>query len=333
MVKQALLIAAFFLIPLIAYFLVPSPPELSPATLTHIEGNAMGMDYHVMIGRPLSQQELVQTKSIILSIFDHIDKVYNGWNPHSEISVINRAPAKKPIPVSKELFAFLQTADTLNKKSQGKFDPTIEPLRQFWQHHFEKRSWPDPTELLSLKSKVGWEKIQLKQNYLIKMQPGIQLNFDCISKGYCVDLIVESLLAQNEKSCFVEWGGEIRAVGNHPKGRSWQVYVSNLGNNDPDEALVVIPVTNCALATSGDYFQRWNINNRIYTHILNPKSLEPLEIKPGSLASVTVQAASCHVADALATAAMLFDSLQEAEEWAKGLQENNPELVFWFVTR
>ncbi len=105
----------------------------------------------------------------------------------------------------------------------------------------------------------------------------------------------------------------------------------------------MLALDNRAIATSGDYLQNWtilshsNTNNTrpitTYFHIFDPKTLRPLESSQKSIASASVAASSCAFADGLATAAMMFPSLVEAETWATSIKEKFPETTFWLISR
>jgi thiamine biosynthesis lipoprotein len=65
----------------------------------------------------------------------------------------------------------------------------------------------------------------------------------------------------------------------------------------------VLPLTDLAAATSGDYRNFREINGRRYSHVLNPRTGRPLEDPP---AAVSVVHPSCMTADGLCTALMVL---------------------------
>ena len=137
---------------------------------------------------------------------------------------------------------------------------------------------------------------------------------------------------------FVEWGGEISAKGEHPDKRPWKVFISQLGNCDPKQAIAYVDLDNQALATSGDYYQFWKIERapqktKFYCHIIHPLTLFPLEVKIGTVASASLLADDCLTADALAKVLMLFDTPQKAEEWAMQIKKKHPSFRYWITVR
>ncbi len=69
------------------------------------------------------------------------------------------------------------------------------------------------------------------------------------------------------------------------------------------EVAAIFPLTNTALATSGNYRNFYLENGQRYSHTLDPVSGRPVRHK---LASVTVLDETCARADALATALMVM---------------------------
>lgn len=147
-------------------------------------------------------------------------------------------------------------------------------------------------------------------------------DLDGMLKGFTVDLILEKLTEKGYKNLYVEWGGEISTRGSHPKGRPWRILV----NQTP------LDLVNAAIATSGCQEQLWKIDNRIYTHIIDPYSLKMIEVTTNQVHQVTVLAPTCAFADALATACMACGSLENAYALAKKIKHQFPEVDFWITS-
>ena len=155
-------------------------------------------------------------------------------------------------------------------------------------------------------------------------------------------MLMERLNEVGIMNAFIEWGGEIRACGHHPQGRPWTVYISRLGDCDPEHAVATLFLNNQAIATSGDYLQNWTIRisdqddkekTVTYFHIFDPKTLQPIEATYTSVASTSIVASNCALADGLATIPMMFSSSTEAVEWADRIKEQYPDILFWIISR
>lgn len=302
----------------------------SIATFT---GNAMTITYKVTVGGALTQKQNQDIRHIISRVFSDIDNTYNKWNPESELSRLNRAKRNTKIPISPDLEKFLQQTGELVALTNGRFDPTVEPLQALWKHRLEHGRLPTPLEIAAITPAVGWHNIHIADGIFSKDDDYTMLDLGGIAKGYAVDLLTERLNAAGYPDVYVEWGGEIRASGQHPSGRPWNVFISRLENTDPTQAIAHLHLKDQAIATSGDYLQFWTVDGRRYFHIIDPRLKIPLTIGEHTVASASVLADTCAFADALATAAMTFQTASEAEQWAEAIRNSYPNVSFWIVSR
>lgn len=310
--------------------------EHSPST-TVLTGQAMTIDYRIIIGKNLDSQENKNAQKIIDSTFEEVNAIYNKWNPHSELSRLNRLPAAAKVTLSPELARLLQQTDEIVQLTEGRFDPTIEPLQALWKNKLAQGQIPSQAEIDALAPAVGWDKIHFQGGFFYKDHTLTSLDLGGIAKGLCVDLLVERLNKAGFPDVFVEWGGEIRASGHHPDDRPWNIFISRLGDSNPEHAIATLSLNDQAIATSGDYLQNWTVwiadSPVTYFHIIDPKSYHPLIINNESAASASVMAPTCTLADGLATAAMMFPTAAEARAWAQNLQKQNANLSFWIISR
>ncbi|MCB0298734.1 MAG: FAD:protein FMN transferase, partial [Calditrichaeota bacterium] len=92
-------------------------------------------------------------------------------------------------------------------------------------------------------------------------------------------------------------GGEARAKGNNERGQIWRVGVTS--PERVDNIQKVVWLQNKAIATSGDYFNYYEMDGKRYSHTIDPQTGKPVTHK---LASVTVVSDNCMTADGFATA-------------------------------
>jgi FAD:protein FMN transferase len=155
---------------------------------------------------------------------------------------------------------------------------------------------------------VGAHKISFKK-------PGMALTLNGIAQGFAGDLAAAALGAQGIHNALLNTG-EWSAVGQSPQGSAWR-----LGIADPREehklvatlALLGRRVAPCAVATSSDAFCRFGRDDR-HHHIFDPKTGD----SPTGLASVTVVAPSCTLADAMTKVLFMGDkqnALDLAKKW------------------
>lgn len=308
-------------------------PKPKGIELASFQGTVMTVPYKIEIGDAISPADQAKIEQVIRSTFHEINAVYNKWNPDSEVARINQAEAAVAVPVSKELIAFLERCTRFVELSQGRFDPTVETIQNLWKQHLEEHTAPPRSEINRLKPAVGWHNLVIGKSTVTKKQSHTQIDLGGIAKGYAVDLLIERLQECGFRNLFVEWGGEIRAAGKHPQGRQWAVFISNLDDLNPEHALAYVPLSNQAIATSGDYLQQWKIGSKTYFHVFDPQTLYPLLMTDESIASATVLTKECVDADALATMLLMCKNMDEAKALCKQIQKKYPDAAFWMMSR
>lgn len=277
----------------------------------HFEQERFGMHFCAVIAHPLNNNEIQKLETLFDSIFLTVDNVYNNWNPDSELSLLNKLPAHEKVQISPELSALLHAAQDIYLLSKGKFDPTIEPLQQLWKKYLRAQAIPPQEQIDLLLPAIGWNHVHLEGNLFWKDHPLTAIDVGGISKGYAIDCLANALFEQGYRNFYLEWGGEVRTVGQHVEGRPWRVGI---------KGMAAVEQENAALATSGDYYQCWDVDGVTYFHIFDPITKKPLVKTSSSIVTTCVQAPSCTLADGLATVLMLFPSPEEAANWASTVE-------------
>lgn len=309
----------------------PLPEEVYTVT-----GNAMTIDYRILVGHPLDKKQRATVHGLIQSAFDDIDLTCNNWNPSSEISAFNKAPAGQKCALSPLLYDLMELSQNVVALTRGRFDPAIGGLQNLWRKHMEEGLSPPQEAIAHYQRCSRWDNVHLAAGVAHKDYDETYIDLGGIAKGYCVDLILQRLNEAGYANVFVDWGGDIACSGQHPQQRPWTVVIRNPFTSDPlENPIATLSLSQHAVATSGDYWQQWQVQEEgrsvSYTHILDPKTQTPLTQQ--GITSVSVLAPSCALADAFATAGMIFDSPEEARHWAEEVQQQFPDMAFWIVSR
>ena len=302
-------------------------PQLTTTTFGSV---AMKMPYKIIVGAPLLPDELATLQAAVSATFDEVNATYNNWNPQSEISAFNNGITTT---LSPSLIRLLNITDEAVILTEGRFDPTVEPLRLLWNSFLADNSTPPAEAIAQTMEAVGWHHLEIGSSSIHKKHPSLRIDLCGIAKGFAVDLISEQLIAAGYHHFYVEWGGDIRVSGLHPTGRPWRVFIAQFENTQLDDAIATVELQDEAIATSGDYIHNWGTETGYYSHIIDPSTGWATPLSPERVSSATVTAPSCALADALATAALLFDTIEDAQTWAKEIEEKYPTVRFWFASR
>jgi thiamine biosynthesis lipoprotein len=193
----------------------------------------------------------------------------------------------------------LEQSQKLAAASGGAFDVTVGPYVNLWRKARREQRLPRADLLAAARSAVGWEKLQLdpRAHAAKLLAPNMRLDLGGIAKGYAVDEAIKVLRACGIRQALVAGGGDMAASGPPPGQKGWRIQVAPLDMTNAPPARFV-RLANAGLATSGDAFQRLEIDGQRYSHIVNPKT--GIGLTDHSL--VTIIAPDGLTADGLATA-------------------------------
>lgn len=219
----------------------------------------------------------------------------------SEISRFNRSESTDWFPVSQETADVVAAAQEISKETGGAFDVTVAPLVNAWSFGPGKRTQEPPTKetIADLRKKIGYEhlSVQMSPPALRKAIPELSVDLSAIAKGHGVDRLVLVLRELNVEHAFVDIGGEVRLLGDRID-RPWGVGIQ-VPDGTPNEVVTALPLSDAAIATSGDYRNYFDSDGERYSHTIDPRTGYPVK---HDLASVSVIAESCMLADGWATA-------------------------------
>ncbi|WP_298864065.1 FAD:protein FMN transferase [uncultured Sulfitobacter sp.] len=259
-----------------------APSCLAAGDVDVTGGLAFGSSWRVTAGSGLDKTTI---PTEVAAIIDQVDKTMSPYLAQSDLSRFNTAAATDWQEMPRSLCEVVYAALDVAKLTDGAFDPTVGPL--------VSRYGFGP-----IAGGMGqFRDIHLRAAALKKTVPDLTLDLCGIAKGYALDRITSRLQTLGLTDALIEVGGEVRAIGQHPSGRSWQVAVSDPTAVDFGVRRIVAPGA-LALATSGHVAN--GISGQYSTsHIIDPYVRTPANT---SLVSVTVLAPTAMRADALATA-------------------------------
>jgi len=280
-------------------------PAAAPGLL-QFSGQTMGTTYVVKLaGAALSAPRLEALQASVHDALEGINRSLSLHRADSELMRFNRHASAMPFVLSKDFLAVLAAAQQVSELSGGAFDVSVAPLTQAWGFGPDKRRIvPAAEQIEAGRAAVGWRGLQLDaaQRTATKAHAGLQADLGGIAKGHGVDLAALALEAGGMEHYMVEVGGEVRTRGHNAQGRAWQIGIEQ-PDAMPQRARSVVPLSGRSLATSGDYRFYFEQGGRRYSHEIDPRTAEPIS---HGLASVSVVADNCMLADALATALIVM---------------------------
>ena len=272
----------------------------SDQTLKTITGGALGTTYNILY---FTKQQPIK-KSELDSIFNVVNQSMSTYIPSSDISKINKGDST--VVIDKMFEEVFLLSKKIHSNTGGYFDPTVGKLVNAWGFGPKKLKLKmNQNTVDSLKQFVGFSKLKLNPNRTInKQNKNIELDFNAIAKGYCIDRLASFFNQKKIDNYLIELGGELIAKGTKINtNRPWTVGVDNPNQTNTRELITTLSLTNKAMATSGNYrkFRIDSLTGKKYVHTINPITGFTI---PSAVLSASVIANDCATADAYATAFM-----------------------------
>lgn len=257
--------------------------------------------------------------------FDAINLSLNPFNPNSVIAKVNR---NEEVETDEHFRTVFNKAMEISGRSNGFFDITSAPLINAWGFGTTKTDSVSPQLIDSIRQFVGYRKVRLEGNRVIKDDPRIRLNCSAIAKGYAVDAVATVLERNGVENYMVEIGGEVVVKGVNESGQAWRTGIRkpeeiSLDKPSPIEEIIQLNKKG-GIATSGDYLNFYIKDGKKFAHTINPLTGYPAE---QNILSCTIVADDCMTADGYATALMAM-GMEEAVRIAGTLNEFDYYLIY-----
>jgi FAD:protein FMN transferase len=273
------------------------------------EFNAMGTLCEIQFYAAHYVQAEQVTQQVISEVH-RLEARYSRYRSDSFLTEINRVAAKGgSIKVDDETAGLLNYAHTCYQQSDGLFDITSGILRKVWS--FKNQTLPDEAELSVLLKRIGWDKVNWSYPLLSFSVPDMEIDFGGIVKEYAADRAAILCQSLGIHHGLINLGGDIKVIGARLDGCAWRIGIRHPRRSE--QILQTVPLTQGALASSGDYERCIILDGKRYSHILNPKTGKPVHY----LAGVSVVADFCVIAGSATTIAMLKE--QQGIQWLENL--------------
>lgn len=292
-----------------------------------LSGPIFGTRYHINVVLNDDPVRLENLGQGIGRVLQQVDVSMSTWRQDSELSLFNSAVDQSQWrEISPELLEVLTAARSISEFSEGAFDITVGPVVNLWGFGPEGRPdvVPDAAVLAQRLGAIGYWNIELQQDPpAVRTRSHQYLDLSAIAKGYGVDAVARYLEDEGITAFLVEIGGEIRVKGRKPGGEAWRLAIEEPVVDDRQINRVIV-LDDHGLATSGDYRNYFESDGQRYSHTIDPVTGQPIS---HNLASVTVIAENCMLADGIATA---FNVMGFEKARALAIRDNIPA---YFIVR
>jgi thiamine biosynthesis lipoprotein len=242
----------------------------------------------------------------VMQEMHRIDELMSPYKQDSELSLVNRDAADHPVKISRELFNLIERSLYFSRISHGAFDITFSSVG--YMYDYREGIAPTDEEIKQALPGINYRHLILDRNAstIRFARKGMRIDLGGIAKGFAVDNSIAILSKMGFHQALVTAGGDSRILGDK-NGKPWMT-----GIRDPrkkEESVVVIPLSDAAISTSGDYERYFMRDGVRYHHILNPKTGKSVH----GTRSATVIGPDATTTDALSTTLFVLG-------WEKAMQ-------------
>jgi thiamine biosynthesis lipoprotein len=240
----------------------------------------------------------LQNIEIAIDEIKRIEALFTTFKPDSQTNLINDNAGIKPVKVDSEVLELIERSIAISGITQGAFDITYGSIdKSLWNFDKAMTALPSTEEAKKMVHLINYKNIIInkEKSTVFLKEKGMRIGFGGIGKGYAAEMAKNKLVANNVKSGIINASGDLTAWGMQPNGKPWTIGIA-----DPDRPAAVfsyLEISEKAVATSGNYEKFIMINNRKYSHTIDPKTGLPIT----GIKSVTVISGNAEFADAMAT--------------------------------
>lgn len=256
-----------------------------------------------------------------------LDYFYHLFNAFDSTSVISRVNRGEPVEVDTLFQKVFNRAQEVAALTDGAYDITCAPLINLWGFGFKDGDTVTAAAIDSVRAFIGYEKVHLEGNRVVKADPRVILNMSSIADGTVCDMIAAMFESKGIRNYMVEFGGEMRVKGLNPSGEAWRLGITkptddSTGLNQELQQIIRFPMPR-GMATSGNYRNFYVKDGKKYAHTIDPIEGCPVQ---RDILSATIVAADGMTADACATAFMVLGS-----ERAKRFYERMKGIDYYII--
>lgn len=263
-------------------------------------------DMHLLVTDPA---QLPRARALVDGALDDVESAGSRFRPDSEVSALAVGDGSRR-PVSPVFADLLAAALEAARITDGDVDPTIGcAVVELGYDECVAGNTQTP-RITSVGVPVDWTAIEF-DGRSVRVPAGTLLDLGASAKAVAADRCAELVFRETGMGVLVNLGGDLRTAGPAP-GDGWRILVQD----DADDAASHVTIgTDTGLATSSTRRRRWQRAGQAHHHILDPRtraSADPV------WRCVSVAAASCLIANAISTAAIIRG--RRAPAWLRSLE-------------
>ena len=258
-----------------------------------------------------------------MNLCDKYEKIFSRTADDSELYQLNHrelTPVKgteDTYQVSASLAELVSKGLDYSVLSEGAFDIAIEPLTSLWNFTAENPKVPKDSLIQAALPKCNYHNISVDtdKNEITLKTDDTAIELGAIAKGYIADRLKDYLVSQDVKSAIINLGGNVLCIGEKTDNSAFKIGIQK-PFADRSETIAVMDIKDKSVVSSGIYERYFKVSDKIYHHILDPKTGYPYE---NDLLGVSIVCDSSTEADALSTTCFAM-GLDDGLKYIEGIK-------------
>ena len=264
-----------------------------------------------IVGYAYTEDEFSKQAQIIkdrLIFYNNLYDIYNDYDGINNIKTINDNAGISPVVVDQEIIDLIKFSKDMYDTTDGRVNIAMGSVLSIWHEYREYgTNYPDRASLPPMEELEEAAKhtsiddviIDEESSTVYLADPDMSLDVGSTGKGYAVQRVMEYCRAQGMDHILLSLGGNISGLGTRIDGTNFRIAIQNPDMDSEEQYVAKVDIDDGqCVVSSGDYQRYYEVDGKIYCHIINPDTLYPAD----TYASVSVLTDDSGTADALSTA-------------------------------
>lgn len=209
----------------------------------------------------------------IKQIYNDVNRISNDFESNYNGTSVYDLNQKRSIEASPMLIDLVNKAIDFMKLSDGYYNPFIGRISHIWKNVLQTKILPDENLIAEELQIMNSTSIEIANNKISLIGEG-NLDLGGIAKGYATELVYNYLKENNISGYLINAGNSSIALGTKANA-SFRLGLINPNTNN---YYAYLKLKNNNIATSSPQHQQTVIDDKIYHHLINPKTGYPSNI-------------------------------------------------------
>ncbi len=264
-----------------------------------------------LTGYAYSEEEFTDMAAEIkeqLITYNNLYDIYNDYDGINNIKTINDNAGIAPVEVDEAVIDMLKFSKEMYYETSGKTNIAMGAVLSIWHEYREagiedpdNATLPDLSDLQEAAAHTDIEKLIIDEEagtvYL--EDPDMSLDVGSTAKGYAAQKTMEYAKEKGMTNILLSLGGNVVGIDGRADGTDFKIGIQNPDLDSLDTYIKVVKIADGqCVVSSGDYQRYYQVDGKVYCHIINPDTLYPAD----TFAQVSILTDDSGKADAYSTA-------------------------------